>query len=149
MRFKNYYNSHLRSLISSKFYLRNNKKYLVSSPMLLSLGLKKIKQVPVLGYIFLFLVVHILPGFFIPFKVSQNKKKLDLSGISLILNSSFFLLLLEKLTSVYLPNYENWVGVKDNFFLAKQTKNIYFFRIINFSIFTELDFLLNFNYSSL
>lgn len=149
MRLKYYYKKHLRSLFLSKFIYWNTNQVIKLSYAVFQLGFKKEKLNYSLAYLFLFLITNIVPTHNIKFNVIRGKKKLVFGNLIVKLKNNFFFIFLEKLNTLYLPNLENWAGVLNNFNFKNQ---FFFFKTIkfqDFSIFPELDFLVNFNFSNL
>lgn len=149
MRIKNYYNKHLRSLFISKFTYSFIYKIVKLNTGILQLGFKKEKINYGLAYLFLFVTTLVPPLHTMKFNSIRGKKKLFFSNLSITLSANYVFTFLERLNFQYFPGLENWLGILHNFILKRKFFSFFYFKIEDFSIFYELDFLVKFNFSVL
>ena len=107
MRFLNYYNLHVRSILVSKFYFNSLGKVTDLGINFLKLGVKKNKLGFCLGFLFLFLISNKFPSIFLGFLSQRKKKRLNFFGLKTNFSKKQFFNFLDKLTTCYLPFCEN------------------------------------------
>lgn len=149
MRLRSYYKKHLRSLFISKFVYVCFSEIINLRFGFLQVGFKKDKLNFGLAFMFLFLITCLHPRHNMKFNVMRGKKKLGFGALNVKLRNFFFFSFLEKMNILYLPNFENWAGVLKNLELSARFSSFKFLKFEDFSIFPELDFLLNFNFANL
>ncbi len=149
MRLNFYYKKHLRSLFLSKFLYISLNQIIKLNFGILQLGTKKKKINYGLAYLFLMLLTGIQPVHSLTFDMIRGKKKSKFNSFFVKFQKKNFFIFLEKLTIYYFVNFENWIGLLEKFYLKNFFSIYHSLRIFDFSIFFELDFLLNFNFSNL
>lgn len=142
-----YFNTHLKSLLISKFNFQKKEISKISFKNI-SVKLKFLKQEYIsldLKWLFFFFITNQWPLVKIKYYFLKGKKTLRLSSFETTLRNKMSFIFLDKLILTSFVNFENWSGIKKTFKLkiySREFLNELIFLIQDLNIFWELEYLI-------